>query len=222
MSKGFAKDSAYGKELVIVGTGDFAAIVYQMIQRNNGAVRAFCVDDEYYDPKAPLFMGERVIPTSRMIEICPQGECGAVLGFIGSPMFDIRREKFSHLLEMGYEFPNIIDCDTDYLEEIGHGNIIMQNVSIGYDSHIGDCNIVWPGAVFPHNNHIGSFSNIAPNATFCGYASIGDHCYIGAGSVLKNRITVADRTFVGAAAYVRHDTESGQTIVPPRSYILER
>ena len=219
MSEKMMNDDA---PVVIMGTGDFASIVYQILKRQKREVAAFCVDDEYLQGTGIDFQGLEVVGTSVLEDIYPPDRYVIVLGLIGKPLFDVREVMFRKWKEKGYSFPNVTDTYTGYAAEIGEGNIIMQNVSIGYDTHIGDCNIIWPGAVFPHNNYLGSFNNVAPTAAFCGYACAGSHCYIGANSVIKNRISVADYTFVGACSYVRHDTQSGQTIVPPRSYLLER
>lgn len=210
------------KDVAIIGTGDFGSIVYQILKKHGRQVVCFCVDDEYLDCDNASFWDIPVIGTSELKDKYKPETTELVAGFIGSPMFDVREQKCNEFKACGYSFANVIDTDISYVAEIGEGNVIMQNVSLGYDVHIGDGNIIWPGVVFPHNNYIGCYNNIAPTASLSGYSCVGNHCYIGNNSIIKNRIKVNDYTFVGAGAYIRHDTESGKTIVPPRSYELNR
>ena len=210
------------KDIAIIGTGDFSSIVYQILKKHGRNIVCFSVDDEYLSGDNKTFWDIPVIGTSELIKKYTPDTTELVAGFIGNPMFDIRQKKCEEFKSLGYSFANVIDTDTSYASEIGEGNVIMQNVSLGFDVHIGDGNIIWPGVVFPHNNYIGDYNNIAPTASLSGYSCVGSHCYIGNNSIIKNRIKVNDYTFVGAGAYVRHDTVSGTTIVPPRSYELDR
>lgn len=210
------------KDIAVIGTGDFASIVYQILRKHERNVVCFCVDDEYLSDDNTSFWNIPVIGRSELIKKYTPDTTELVAGFIGSPMFDIRQKKCDEYKALGYSFANVIDTDVSYAAQIGEGNVIMQNVSLGFDTHIGDGNIIWPGVVFPHNNYIGDYNNIAPTASLSGYAKVGSHCYIGNNAIIKNRITVNDYTFVGAGAYIRHDTVSGTTIVPPRSYELDR
>ncbi len=210
------------KDIAIIGTGDFSSIVYQILKKHGRNIVCFSVDDEYLNGDSKTFGDIPVIGTSELIKKYTPDTTELVAGFIGNPMFDIRQKKCEEFKSLGYSFANVIDTDTSYASEIGEGNVIMQNVSLGFDVHIGDGNIIWPGVVLPHNNYIGNFNNLAPTASLSGYSCVGDHCYIGNNAIIKNRIKVNDYTFVGAGAYIRHDTVSGTTIVPPKSYELQK
>ena len=210
------------KDVAVIGTGDFASIVYQILKKHGRNIVCFSVDEKYRTDGNKTFWDIPVIGRSELIKTYTPDLVELVVGFIGSPMFDVREKKCDEYKALGYLFTNVIDTDISYASEIGEGNIIMQNVSLGYDVHIGNGNIIWPGVVFPHNNCIGDYNNIAPTASLSGYACVGSHCYIGNNAIIKNRVTVNDYTFVGAGTYIRHDTISGTTMVPPKSYKLDR
>jgi len=106
------------KNFVIIGTGDFADIVYSVIKKKmQRDVKCFAVNDEYY--KDDCYNGVPVIKLSDIENQCPKEECTIVLGFIGKKMFDDREKMMQELSNLGYTFENVSEIELDEEDEIG-------------------------------------------------------------------------------------------------------
>lgn len=209
------------KKIVVFGIGDFSDIVCFVAEHRLGqTISGFTVNEKYV--KSDEHKGRPLVPFERLEEYFPPEETDLYLGFISKKMFLDREEVFNSMKERGYRVLNLIhpsaSVDTD---EIGEGNIILQNCSVEHHCSLGNCNILWANVALPHHNKVGNFNNLAPSISLSGYSSIGNHCYIGNNSTIKNRIHIPDFAFVGAGSYITKPIEEKSVWVPHRSYPLE-
>lgn len=209
------------RKFIIYGAGDFAHTVYTIIKkRMNREVAFFCVDDIFFKTNC-LIEGIPIRSRSELNNITDKAEYSMAIGFVGNEMSKDRELKYNELKKLGFYMENVLDTKIDYPENIGEGNIIMQQVFVGCDVKVGECNIVWPSGVFPHNNRIGSFNIFGPSVSLSGNSCVRNHCFIGNNVSIKNQVIIEDYTFVGAGAYVRDSTTRESVIVPAHSVVLE-
>lgn len=209
-----------GKVILIFGVGDFAEILYEKLNSDAIPVSAFTVDPQFVT--RDVFLRKPVIPYDRIRAFCAGHDADIYMGSVfHHHMFEAREKIFLRLLADGYGLPNYISPRASVTaRKIGCGNIFMENVVIESHCVIGDGNLFWPNTVLPHHNRVGNYNNISPSVSFSGYAQIGNRCLIGNNAVLNNHAVVRDRALVGAGAYVRHEVEEEQVLVPAESYIL--
>lgn len=209
------------KGIIMFGLGDFADVVSYVIENKMGEhIQAYTLNECYVSQRE--VKGKEVVPFEHLQEIYSPEDYCIVLGFIGKKMFDQRSAVFSQIKEKGYELPNIIHTKAAIdSENIGEGNIILQNVSIEHHCKIGSGNIIWPNVVMPHHNIVGDFNNLAPSVSFSGYSSVGDHCFIGNNTCINNHVHIHSYAYIGAGAYVAKNVEKNRVLVPNRSYYLE-
>lgn len=209
------------KDLIMFGTGDFSEVVSYIIEEKMGlSIHAYVINECYMKQKE--LRGKKVIPFEEVETMYPPEQYCMVLGFIGKKMFEQRSDLFSEIKGKGYELPNIIDTTASVdTENIGEGNIILQNVSIEHHCKIGMGNIIWQNVVMPHHNIVGDFNNLAPSVSLSGYSEIGSHCFVGNNSCVKNHVKIHSYAYIGAGSYASKDVADNKVLVPNRSYYLE-
>lgn len=211
------------KRFVVCGTGDFSDIVSDLIQRILGnMVVAYALDQEYYTPGL-RYDDKDVILLDDIERFFPPDSCDAAIGLIGNDRFECRERIFKRLKSSGYKMENLIHSSSVISSQnIGCGNIILENCVIGYNARLGNGNIMWPLSAVNHHSTVGSFNNISPGVSSSGGVIIGSHCFLGNNSTYKNKVHVADYTLVGAGAYISQNTEPESVYVPERSIRLDK
>ena len=125
-----------------------------------------------------------------------------------SKMNDNRKNIAERITQAGYEIENLIFPNSNvYTEDIGHGNIILDGVNIGFNSTVGDGNIFWSGSNLSHEINIGNFNYFSPNCAIAGNVNVGNNCFFGINSTVINGINVKDYTLVGAGSTIKNDTK---------------
>lgn len=200
------------KPVIIFGAGSFASLVTKYIERfTDWSVEGYTVDRAYR--QAEQFNGRPLIPFD---ELTRQGadRWDAVLAVGYSQSGDARKHAFEELKEAGFAVRSFIHptCEC-YAEEIGEGNLLLENVVIGFGAVLGDANLLWTGANIGHDDHIGSFCTMCATASFGGFTTVGNNCFFGMNSTVRDHLAVAPYTFVGAGACLTRDSEARSVYV---------
>lgn len=125
------------------------------------------------------------------------------IGYLGKG--DVRQKIYSHIKEIGYNVPVIIDSsaiisDSSIIQE---GTFIGKNVVINVDTKIGKCCIINTGAIIEHECKIDDFTHISVGAVLCGQVDIGKASLVGANATIIQCMHVPDNTIVPAGEVVR-------------------
>lgn len=211
------------KDIVMVGTGDFADLVADFIENDmNRIIRAYVVDRKYLDKDE--YNGKPVYAFEEVQEIFNKDEVSFVIGFVGPKMFKARLEKYEHLVKLGYELENIIHPSAVISKKIkiGNGNIILPLVSIEKGVEIGNCNVFCPQASIAHDAVLGHANYIASGFTAAGFSEIRSNCFCGVNSSVNNGAVIANYTFVGAGIFISKDTNEYDVFIPEKHEPLKR
>lgn len=206
------------KQFVIVGAGDFADLVADLIvSEMHRQLAGYAVDQKYL--KQDVYHGLPVRPYEEICQYYPPENYTPVIGFVGSHMYDQRYEKYKELKALGYEMENVIHptAQISSTSRIGDGNIFLPYTIAGTGSRIGNCNFFAPQAYVCHHVTVGDSNYFAPNASTTGYVEIGNNCFLGANSAVNNKVKVADYTFVGGGVFISKDTKPYEIYAPKRS-----
>ncbi len=210
-----------GKNLIIFGNNKLSLLMLEYIQKyTDYNVCAFCVDKAYL--QGETYGGYPNIPFEEIENFYQKDDFDILICIGNNKMNDIRKAKYLDIKKKGYSIAQFIH-PTVHLEtdEIGEGNIILENVSLGMDAKLGNCNVLWNGCNFSHGVQIGDFNYIAPTIV-AGNAKIGNNCFICVGSSIRSGISVADYSMIGAGCYLNNDTEPYDVYVPARSVKLNK
>jgi acetyltransferase-like isoleucine patch superfamily enzyme len=203
-------DVGMGKQLLLIGAGDFANELALIAKR--------------IDPKGAIWERISYVATSRTevgkeqlfgrVDYCDDDILsGAVTAdaaiALGASHLRMRvAERYAKVPAL--TFPNLIDPGNDHdlaLIKMGIGNIIHRNVTMTFKVVMGDFNFFNKSSTIGHDTTFGSFNTVSPAATLLSNVRLGNCCMIGANACVLPKIRIADRTTVGACALLRHDVD---------------
>ncbi|MFG0328732.1 MAG: NeuD/PglB/VioB family sugar acetyltransferase [Phycisphaerales bacterium] len=193
-------------DLVLLGGGGHAKVVYDAALRAGWRVRGF-LDDSAEAPLASI--GARRLGPIRSFS--EHQDC-VMLVAIGA---NARRVELSdEMARSGIDFATVIHPAAVVSEsaQVGVGVFVGAGVVISPDARIDRAVIVNTGAVVEHDVVVEAGAHLAPNSTVAGEARIGAEALIGAAAVVIPGRRVGARAVVGAGAVVVHDIEPGETV----------
>lgn len=197
------KNMSTNKILLVGGGGHCKSVLDSLISMNYNVNDIFIVD-----PKLELnsrFFGALVIGNDNdLLDLYNQGfhDAFITVGSIGNSM---TRQKLATILrDIGFSFPNIIDCSSHVssFTEIGVGVFIGKGTVVNADSKIGDFCILNSNSIIEHDCLIGNFSHISPGAVLNGNVNIGSRVHVGSNSTIKEGTTITDDVIVGMGSIV--------------------
>ena len=209
------------KNLVIFGTNDFGRLLKYYIEKDdNRKVEGFTVNRNYIQEDE--FLGVPVVPFEE-IESKYSPEKYEILIAIGnSKMNDVRKNVYMQCKEKGYTVASYIHSSCSiHSNDIGEGNILLENCLVYPYAKIGNGNLMWDHVLISHDCTVGDFNTFSSYADLCGYVKIGNNGYFGKHCILNDFMEIADYTLVGAAAYAKKNTKPYDVVVPARIIILE-
>lgn len=206
-----------GKQLLLIGAGDFARELAQIAKRIDpkGAIW----DRISYVATSPGEIGKELL--FGRVDYCDEDILsGAVTAdaaiALGASHLRMRvADRYAKV--PGLTFPNLIDPGNDHdptLIKMGIGNIIHRNVTMTFNVVMGDFNFFNKSSTIGHDTNFGSFNTVSPAATLLSNVRLGSACMIGANACVLPKVKIADRTTVGASALLRHDVnEPGHVFI---------
>lgn len=210
------------KKILIFGINRYAELLSEYMMEDGMPVSAFVVDEKYGMGQT-MFQNRPVVFTENVQNECPPEEYQAIFALGYTKMNELRQIKQRKFREMGYEIIGYRHPSALILtDEIGEGNVFLENVTIGKHTKIGEGNVFYPCAHVAHHSQVGDFNFFAISCSVAGSVQLGNNCFLGNNCTLKNGIKVHDHTLVGAGCYLADDTEYGGGVyVPARSILLE-
>lgn len=209
------------KNIIVFGVADFSLLMKKYIERfTRDHVVAFCCDLEYI--QTSMIDGCPVVDMEKVQEIFAPEENYFLMAIGYKKMNRLRAEMTDKVRKMGYELYTFIHPSANvFCDEMGEGNIVLENVTMSLRGSIGDCNIFWNGVNISHNYLIGSYNYFAPGVVTGGNIVMGNNCFLGLNCTLKNSVDIADFSFVGAGVYASFSTKKHSVIAAARDVVLE-
>ena len=210
------------QKIILFGTGPFAKQVWNVIKDDTRyKLCGFCVEEMYFHDD--LFCGLPVYSFEKLKNFYDEKEISILVCVGYKKMNRLRKDILHKCIGGGYNIISYISPKAFVnTRDIGVGNIILDNVYIGYDCKIGDGNIFYPFSILAHDDVVGNYNFFSISASCAGNVQIGDFCFLGNNSTTKDGIKIADGSLVGAGSYIAIDTESWSVYAPVRTIKLEK
>jgi len=96
--------------------------------------------------------------------------------------------------------------------ELGHGNFINANVTIGAGTKVGSHCIFHTGAIVDHKSVIGDFVQIGAGSTINAEVTIEEGAFIGSGVTIVGGVTIGKGARVGAGSVVIASVGKNETV----------
>lgn len=190
-------------EWIVIGGGGHAAVIADMITKNNDLIIAF-IDDNI--PEGTSILGATVEEISSI----NVGVCTKAVIAIGNNAIREKKAKELSLNFSKIKHPSSIIANDAV---IGEGTVLMAGSIVNPRAYIGKHCIINTGAIIEHDCKIGDFAHISPGVVMGGNVTIGKGAHIGVGATIKNNINICDNVVVGAGAVVVKD------ILKPGTYV---
>lgn len=209
------------KECIIFGTSSFASMLQVYIEKfYDIKVIGYIVDRKYCKEK--LFNNLPLVPFDEIDNIFEPKKVSILIALGYKNMNELRKNKIGEVKEKGYRLQEFIhpSVNVDFAS-LGEGNIILENVTLGYNTKIGDGNIIWNGCNISHETEIGNFNFLAPSTTLAGKVIVENNCFFGINSSVKGGRKIREFTLIGAGCYMNDDSIPYGVYVPNRSKKIE-
>ena len=206
------------KRLVLLGGGGHCSSVLDAAQRMGMFDEIVITDCDMV--AGTEFMGSRVVGTDdALLQLFQDGIRMAFISMGSIKSTKLRKLLYRRAMDMGFDFPNIIDPSALVSEYamLGKGIFVGKNSVINAGARVGDMAIINTGAIVEHGSSIGSFSHISVGAVVCGDSKIGNSVFVGANAAIIQGVKVGANSIVGAGSVVLKDAAPDSRIVGHRS-----
>lgn len=184
------------KKLAILGGGRGGQLIAETI---NNDIYGERYEIEFYDDYSE--MGIRDVPD----------DCYIIIS-IGLRM-DIRRKWFG-----------MFDCNrfinsnrSEYMVNMGVGNVIFPNAHFDLFHKIGDNNVISSGTIINHHCKVGSGNLFGPGCLLSGSVEIGDNCTFGSGVIIEPNVRIGNNTSVASGTVITKDVLENVRILARRN-----
>lgn len=190
-------------KLIIVGTGEFAAIAYEYFTYDSDyEVVAFTVNEEYINE--PKYMGLPVIALENIISRYSPEEYSAFVAVPSSNLNELREKLYCFMKEAGYSLATYISSKAFVWRnsEIGDNCFVFENNTIQPFVKIKNNVILWSGNHIGHQTVINDNVFISSHVVISGYCNIGKNSFLGVNSTFNDGVSLPAYSVVGSAALI--------------------
>jgi sugar O-acyltransferase (sialic acid O-acetyltransferase NeuD family) len=200
-----------GERVVIVGTGETAAIAFEYFSRDSPhEVVAFSTEPKFLTTE--VYHNLPVIPLDELANVYSPTETRAYVAVSYIRLNRVRRRLYYAVKAAGF------DC----VSYVSSNAVVASNVEVGENSFIQEFVVIQRGARIGNNVFLGSGTSVGYGSVIgadcysSAHATVGHSCTVGSGSFLGAACCVTDGRSVaqdcaiGAGAVIRKDTAVGQ------------
>lgn len=164
-------------------------------------------------------------PVLGPISDAPKYKHAFVLVCIGSGR--ARKTVVDRMTAMGISatrYATVIDPSVRTPEEsrIGHGSILLQNVTLTASVTLGAHVVAMPGVTFAHDNDVADFATFDAGASLGGGVRIGRAANLGMNSSVRERTSIGAYATIGMGAAVLSNVPEGETWVGVPAHPIDR
>jgi len=205
------------KNIILVGTGGFAAEIVEYIHSNQKhledfdyAIKGFLdINDKnhtHYGFSYPLLGSEinYTIDANDVFILC--------IGEI--ELMEIRKKIVTTLELKGATFINLIHHTVNVPNStvLGEGNIIAPFSVIGPNSTIGDFNAINYHSSVAHDSSIGNYNILSPSTTITGWVNVGSMNFFGTSTSVIPSINIGDFNKIQSGVIVEKNIKDGSFV----------
>lgn len=196
------------KKLVIVGTGETAALAYEYFTHDSPyEVVAFAVEKAFLTEDS--FCGLPVIAFEDVeLKYSPK-EYDAFVAMAAGRLNRQRTRFYRETKTKGYKLASYVSSRAFVWHnvEIGDNCFIMEDNTLQPFAKVGDNVVMWSGNHLGHRSVVKDNCFITSHVVICGFCEIGENTYIGVNSSISNNIKIAADNFIAMGTVIGKNTE---------------
>lgn len=211
------------KDLYIFGNGEIAEMAkYYFEIDSEYLVKAFVVDDEFYD--SDHFLGTPLLKWSDVISLANTSNLNMHVALSYRNMNSHRHSVYTRASQTeGIELCSYISSKS-YLArdiKIGANVFLLEGQVIQNQVHIGNNVMLWSGNHLGHGSRIGESTYLSSHVVISGHTTIGKRCFFGVNSATRDFVTIGDDCFIAMSASVLRDIPDSSAVMPFQSPLIE-
>lgn len=211
------------KELVIVGSGETAAIAYEYFTLDSPfRVVAFSVERDYLDTSELFDLP--VVPFEDLENIYSPAQYQAFVAVSYTQLNRVRTRLYQRAKEKGFSLATYVSSRAFVWRnvEIGENSFIFEDNVLQYHVRIGNNVILWSGNHIGHRSVIKDHCYISSHVVISGFCEIGESSFLGVNCCLADNLRVAKDCIIGAGAVLLKNTEERKVYVGNPAKPLDR
>ena len=196
------------KKLVIVGTGETAALAYEYFTHDSSyEVVAFAVEKAFLTEDS--FFGLPVVAFEDIENSYPPAEYNAFVAMSGSALNRQRTRFYHETKNKGYKLASYVSSRAFVWHnvEIGDNCFIMEDNTLQPFTKVGNNVVMWSGNHLGHRSIIKENCFITSHVVISGWCEIGKNAYIGINASIIGEVKIADDNFIAMGAVVGKGTQ---------------
>mgnify|MGYP001028446268 CR=1 FL=1 len=204
------------KNLIIVGTGDYALVAYHFL-KNEKSYRVIAFSEERNYIRFHKIEGLPNIPFEEL-EFKAHPEDTLLLIAIGPNKVNTVRERlYLNAKAKGYSFVKYISPEASVwdAEAIGENSFIFPKCVVEPFAKVGNNSVLWSGVVLAHHSEVKDHCFLAPGVCISGRSVIGSNSFIGINATIRDNVTVGEKCIVGGGALIKKNIADGGVYSEP-------
>lgn len=202
-----------GKQLIIVGAGEFALIAYEYFTYDSDyEVVAFSVNKEFIQESS--INGKPLVELETLHDNYPSSNFEVFVAIPASDLNRLRTRLFNDMKDKGYTLATYVSSHAFVWRNaiIGENCFIFENNTIQPFVTIEDNVILWSGNHIGHRTVIRANSFITSHAVISGYCDIGSGSFIGVNSTFNDKTSIAENCILGSGSVVTKNLKQAEVI----------
>lgn len=187
-------------DIVIVGTGGHAKVVYDILKRQ-----------KMFNPVAFVSLNEGMndflgLPHVHQSKLQEEGFKSGVVA-IGDNFLRSQVTQFIQKLNPAFELISAVHPSAQIASDVllGVGTVVMANVVVNPGTCVASNVILNTGSVIDHDCKLDQFSSIAPGSVLGGNVQVGEFSAVSIGSNVIHGKIIGSHTVIGAGSVVLND-----------------
>lgn len=217
------RENSQGEDVVIVGTGETAAIAHEYFEHDSPhTIVAFSVDEEYQDDDT--YRNLPVVALEELQNRYPPESYAAFVAISSTKLNRVRTRLYKRVKQKGYSLVSYVSSHSFvwHTAEIGENVFVFENNVIQHECTIGDNVVLWSGNHIGHQTEIGNNCFISSHVVISGFCDIGPSSFLGVNASLGDHVAIGEDSILGAGAVVHKDLDGGKVYVGNPAQSLEK
>lgn len=197
-----------GKPLLIVGSGEIAALAYEYFLHDSDYTPVgFVVERPYLTGDA--FLGLPLIDLNEASNRFPPGEVEAFVAVGDAQLNRVRARLYGLMKAEGYGMASYVSsrCFRWHNVEVGENCFILEQNTLQPFVTIGNNVTLWSGNHIGHSSVIHDNVFITSHVVISGFCKVEKSSYVGVNSSLAHHVTIAADNFIAMATVIAASTE---------------
>ncbi len=198
------------KNLIIVGTGDYALVALYFLKLT-GKYNIIAFSEEKSYIRFDIVEGLPNIPFEELEFKAPPDDTVLLIAIGPNKVNSVRERLYLSAKEKGYSFIKYISPQASVWDEnaIGENSFIFPNCVVEPFAKVGNNSVLWSGTVVAHHSEVKDHCFLAPGSCISGRSVIGSNSFIGINATVRDNVTIGEKCIVGGGALIKKNLENG-------------